>query len=397
MQHPRERTRLAEALHADSAWIEGSPEAEAIERHASEGCSVCARSLVNAREAVVDLTLAEAPAPPPSDQTRRAVLDRVRGKLASRRAAFVFQTGLGKGARSMEPSAVVAHKHLVDPADRARIAEIDALRAAESRPGDGSARMLSQLARFLDFSVFFVSIVRGERATYRAQRGLPESLRVARELRREMSYCTHCVSAAAPLIVENAIVEPFFRGNKAVTRFGVAAYAGVPLVATSGITIGTLCALDFAPRTIASETVALLEVFARRAIAIIERERAPRLLDEVIEAASDRADLHTASFFRDLVAVELSRAAKAASPRSALVTLTTSASPSAVVMWLDEHETAGRLDETSFGILLPNTGEGDAAQRAERLRAVAGDARVGSAIAPPGPFTAADWISSTLR
>lgn len=392
MQHPRSRTRSAEATHAESSWIEGSPEAADLEQHASQGCSVCARALVNAREATVDLALAESTPAPPREGGKRALLDRVRGKQGARRTAFLFQAGTVK-ARVLDPSAVVAHKHLADPADRARVAEIDALRAAEPRPGDGSARMLSQLARFLDFSVFFVSIVRGERATYRAQRGLPETLSVFRELRREMSYCTHCISGEAPFIVENALVEPFFRGNKAATRFGVAAYAGVPLRMTSGIVIGTLCALDFAPRSIPVETLALIEVFARRAVAVIEHERTPSLLAEVIEASSDHADLHAAPHFRDLV--DAGRAIAAG--RCALVTVRTKADPRTILGWIDEHETAGRLDEGAFGILLPSAGEDEAAQRAARLRASAGDAEVRSSVAPPRSFTTADWLTSALR
>ncbi len=393
MQHPRTRSRSAEATHAQSSWIEGSPEAAELEQHASKGCSVCARALVNARETTVDLALAETTPVPPREGGKRALLDRVRGKLGARRTTFLFQAGTVK-ARVLDPSAVVAHKHLVDPADRARVAEIDALRAAEPRPGDGSVRMLSQLARFLDFSVFFVSIVRGERATYRAQRGLPETLSVFRELRREMSYCTHCISGEAPLLVENALVEPFFRGNKAATRFGVAAYAGVPLRMTSGIVIGTLCALDFAPRAIPAGTLGLIEVFARRAVALIEQERTPSLLAEVLEATSDHADLHAAPHFRDLV-----DAGRAISPGGgcALVTVRTKADPRAILGWIDEHETAGRLDEGTFGVLLPNIGEDAAAQRAERLRAAAGDAEVRCSVAPPPSFTTADWITSALR
>jgi len=393
MQHPPVRTRSAEAMHAQSSWIEGSPEAAELEQHASQGCSTCARALVNTREATVDLALAEATVAP-REGGKRALLDRVRGKLGARRTTFLFQAGPVK-QRTLDPAAVVAHKHIADPADVARVAEIDALRAAELRPGDGSARMLSQLARFLDFSVFFISIVRGERATYRAQRGLPETLSAFRELRREMSYCTHCISSDAPFIVENALTEPFFRGNKAATRFGVAAYAGVPLRMTSGIVIGTLCALDFSPRSIPVETTALIEVFARRAVALIERERTPSLLADVVEASSEMADLHTAPWLRDLLAVELSRATSRG--RSALITLKTKADPRVVLSLLDEHETAGRLDEGAFGILLPNVGADAVALRVARLRDAAKDVTVGSALAPSGSFTAADWIASALR
>ncbi len=415
--------RPGEAPPPPSWWVSASPEISSLEQHASEGCSICARALVNGRETAVDLALA---APPvlPSGAARAALLDRTRAALRERRAVHAssfdgaandLPAPSGGKMRLLDPSAVVAHKHLTDPADAARIAEIDALRATEPRPGEGSARMLAQLARFLDFPLFFVSIVRGERATYRVQRGLPESLSAFRELRRDMSYCTHCMSGEAPLLVENALVEPFFRGNKAVTRFGVAAYAGAPLRTSRGIVIGTLCALDFKPRVLSvpmepradpdpgaagalhAATADVLAIFARRAVAEIERERTPALLPAVIEQASDRADLHAAPFFRDLVAAELLRSSRTGA--SALITLrvredAARRAPAAVLDLLDEHETAGRIDATSFGLLLPGVGPRAAAARFARLNAASRDVTLGLAFAPAGSSSAGGWITS---
>lgn len=391
-------TCLGEASRAQSWWASASPELAALENHASEGCSVCARALVNGRETAVDLA-STAPRVRPSAAARKALLDDLRARFAPPRGAAQAK------ARVLDASATVAHAHMADPADAARIAEIDALRACEPRPGEGSSRMLAQLARFLDFSIFFVSIVRGERVTYRVQRGLPESLGAFRELRREMSFCTHCVSGAAPLLVENALVEPFFRGNRAATRFGVATYAGAPLRTTRGIVIGTLCALDFAPRTLPDGTSRVLDVFARRAVAEIEGERTPDLLPSVIERASDRADLHAAPFFRDLVAAELATGpspARRSREPSALVTVraperAARTAAAALLDLLDDDETAGRIDATTFGLLLPGAGAEAAAARVARLRAAASDHAVGLALAPAGPSTADDWIASSLR
>ncbi|MEZ4295312.1 MAG: GAF domain-containing protein [Polyangiaceae bacterium] len=282
----------------------------------------------------------------------------------------------------LDPSAAVAHRHIHDPIEAARIAEIDALAATEPRPGEGTARMLSQLARFLDFSIYFASVVRGERASYRVQRGLPPELTAFRELRREMSYCTHCVSTGMPFIVEDAAREPFFRGNKAVTRFGVVAYAGVPLRLTTGTILGTLCALDFTPHAIPIGTVRLMEAFARRAVAEIERERAPHLFPELVLAASDRADVHTAAFFVDLVDAARAHSHDTARP----LTLLTFRAPgaSAVLPWLDENDTAGSLGEGAFGLLLPASDPAVLDERAARLHA-GGAEGVALTTAPPEP------------
>jgi hypothetical protein len=257
----------------------------------------------------------------------------------------------------LDPSAVVAHKHLAHPSEPERTREIDELRAAELRPGEGTPRLLAQLARFLDFPVLFVSVVRGDRTTYRAQRGLPEKQAALREMRRETSYCTHTVSGGAPLVIDNARVEPFFRGSRAVTRFGFVAYAGVPLRTAAGIIVGTLCAADTKAREIQPWMVAVMDVFARRAVAEIERERTPALLASVLAATTPHGDVHSGVFFQDLVAALHARP----SP-SALVAIRAS-SPEALLALVDEDEVAGQLAPDVFGLLLP----GGAAAAAERL------------------------------
>lgn len=430
-----------QAMTADphASWAPGSAEIAAIEAHAAAGCSVCARALVNAREAAVDLALG-VPTGRPSLAGRASLLSRTGAALRSRGpvdnadlASRISLDARGK-TRVLDASAALSIKHRHDPADAERIAEIDALHATEARPGEGSERLLSQLARFLDFTVFFVSIVRGERVTYRVQRGLPEAMRAFRDLRREMSFCTHAVSGGAPLLVENARTEPFFRGNKATTHFGVAAYAGAPLRTSKGIVIGTLCALDFAPRPLPPATSALIEVFARRAAAEIERARAEtaraaedEALPGIVERSSDRADLHAAPFFREILAAELWRSPSRwsadgppsgpksapssarndtpASQRATSVLLTVrlpdrlppDERTTVMLGLLDDDETAGRLDAATFGILLPRIGSEEVTARVARIRAARRDAVVRFAFAPAGASTTSEWIAAAAR
>ncbi|MFO0591219.1 MAG: GAF domain-containing protein [Polyangiaceae bacterium] len=424
---PRSGTSAHDALQAMAAdprasWAPGSAEIAAIEEHAARGCSVCARALVNAREAAVDLALAGPPSRP-STAARAALLNRTGAVMKSRGpvdnpdlTSRISVDARGK-TRVLDVSAALAVKHRQDPTDAERIVEIDALRAAEPRPGEGSERLLSQLARFLDFTVFFVSIVRGERVTYRVQRGLPEAMRGFRDLRREMSFCTHAVSGGAPLLVENAQNEPFFRGNRAATQLGVAAYAGAPLRTSKGIVIGTLCALDFTPRPVPPATSALIDVFARRAAAEIERAGRPdaasaanEAIPGILERSSERADLHAAPFFRDLLAAELwrspSRWSADASPSRAGSVLLTVRVPerlsvdertSAVLALLDEEETAGRIDAVTFGILLPRIDPEGVTARVARLRAGRRDVVVRFAFAPAGASTTPSWIAAATR
>ena len=77
--------------------------------------------------------------------------------------------------------------------------------------------------------------------------------------------------------------------NPAVEQLGVVAYAGVPLRAADGEPIGTLCALDYEPRTWSKDDLAFLTDLAAEVIAELQLLTATRL------AARDRARLRELS------------------------------------------------------------------------------------------------------
>ncbi len=404
-----------------------------MEEGASAGCSVCARELVNGRELSVLLAegLLTSPRPPrdappslsePFEKKGLALPERLRRSLAERRSKGSLRApdrnvgALPPSAvpRVLDPSAVVAHKHIGLAIEAERTQEIDELEATVERPNESSRRMLAALAGYFDFDLYFVSIVRKERATYRVQRGLDDTMAAFRELRREMSYCTHCVSAGLPFIVENALAEPFFRGNRAATRFGIAAYVGVPLRTSKGILVGTLCALSTRPRLISAESVAVLSVFGRWAIAEIERERSPGLLASVLEASSQHADILTERFFQKLLCADVARNKAPrdleAQPRfsnlanaskkealSALIVMQTGSIESALSV-LREGEAAGRIGPDTFGILLPNAGESGGQKRITEILEIAKThglalAHVGAAVACESPE---QWVSAAM-
>ena len=252
------------------------PDVLALEEHAAAGCSLCARALVNAREALLDLAVA-AGASAPAPELRDRVLASARATAPRPTEGAPPRRNTHEPAGSaQDPSARVAHAHLAGPDEAARIAEVDRIGGWEPRPGDELETILEEAQRALGFPVLFVSILRGERVGYRAQRGLPPALAAQRDMRREATFCTHCVAGDRPLIVRDAAGEAFFRNSKMLTRFGVRAYVGVPLRTLRGVTVGTLCALDFAPRDIGANEVGALERVAPRVAAAIDRgDRGP--------------------------------------------------------------------------------------------------------------------------
>lgn len=388
MDHAAFHERL-DAIAADAAVLarDGDPVLAALERHASGGCSVCARALVNAREGAVLLAAAGAVAVAPSGGGLRE-----RVLASARRRLPAIAAPLTDHARVLDASAAVAHLHLGAPDEAARaraVSELDALDALDAANcdparGSGEALTLAEVARLIGYPVLFISVIRGERVGYRAQHGLPPDLLGARHIRREMTFCTHCASAGAPLVVEDAASEPFFRGSKMVQRYGMRAYVGVPLRTSAGIILGTLCALDWAPRRRDDDLVRILELYAAPVAARMERRpgAAP-------ERTSSGAPIHPAPWFARLLDLELARAARGRP--ATLVTLAGPGSREAAAL-AAPGEVLGAVPG-GIGVLLSGAGAGTeaGAERFAAFRAVCPGAAY--ALAEPDGAAGARWAA----
>ena len=80
-----------------------------------------------------------------------------------------------------------------------------------------------------------------------------------RESSREVSFCAHAILRREVMVVPDALLDPRFADNPAVTddphvRF----YAGYPLAAPGGSRVGTLCLVDTRPRDIDGAGLRLL-------------------------------------------------------------------------------------------------------------------------------------------
>ena len=76
------------------------------------------------------------------------------------------------------------------------------------------------------------------------------------------SFCQHVVISGQPLIVTDARHHPLVCDNLAIRDLGVIAYAGVPLLDPTGAVLGSLCAIDTAPRQWDDAALAILRDLA---------------------------------------------------------------------------------------------------------------------------------------
>ena len=102
-------------------------------------------------------------------------------------------------------------------------------------------------ARLCDVPVAVISLVDRDRQWFKANVGLPG----VQQTERCISFCTFAIEEARLFVVEDTHLDTRFATNPLVIEAPYARfYAGVPIESEDGFLLGTLCVLDFKPRTL---------------------------------------------------------------------------------------------------------------------------------------------------
>ena len=160
--------------------------------------------------------------------------------------------------------------------EAARLEELEALGVLDTGPEPGLDALTRLAAHLLEVPITLVTLVDGTRQWFKSRVGLE-----ATETSREISFCGHVVARDAALVVGDAADDPRFLDNPLVTgppyiRF----YAGIPLRSQYGRVLGTLCAIDRQPRSLAPEKLELLRLLSGQVADQLEARRQRRLLAE---------------------------------------------------------------------------------------------------------------------
>ncbi|APX01076.1 MULTISPECIES: GAF domain-containing serine/threonine-protein kinase [Arthrobacter] len=154
-------------------------------------------------------------------------------------------------------------KHKVDasviPADEeARMEAVRSYGILDTPPDGAFDRVTALAARLFSVPVAIVSIVDHDRIWFKSHYGLE-----VKQISRDPGLCASAILQDDLWVVENAPEDPRTLLNPLVAgEFGLKFYAGVPLKTRSGHNLGTLCILDFEPRTLTAEDHANLRDLA---------------------------------------------------------------------------------------------------------------------------------------
>lgn len=132
--------------------------------------------------------------------------------------------------------------------DPDRLAALRQTGLLDSPPEAIYDRITRAAADALDAPFALVSLVDLDRQFFKSAAGQESTSPEDRQTPLERSVCQYAVANRAPLILEDARVDPIFKQHPAVRDGTVVAYLGIPLIDDVGNAVGTLCVYDTKPR-----------------------------------------------------------------------------------------------------------------------------------------------------
>ena len=189
--------------------------------------------------------------------------------------------------------------HLRDPNRLAALRQLALLDSPAEQAFDRLTKLATQV---LHVPVSLVTLVDEDRQFFKSCIGLPEPWTSERETPLSHSFCQHTMTSNGPLVIEDARQHALVRENLAIRDLDVIAYAGIPLVTTDGLILGSFCAIDSQPRGWTARDIEILKNLAESVMTEIElrseiaaRQQAEAALQHLNDILETRVQERTAA------------------------------------------------------------------------------------------------------
>jgi diguanylate cyclase (GGDEF)-like protein len=172
--------------------------------------------------------------------------------------------------------------------EAARLRTLEAYRILDTGRDARFEELATEVASVCGTPIATITFVDATRQWFKAAVGIPFE-----QTDRDIAFCSHTIlEPDRTLVVEDTTQDPRFANNPLVLGDPhLMAYAGAPMVAPDGTVIGTVCAMDYEPRTYTPNQLAVLRRVAAQVVELLDAtSTADRLLGIVPEAPGDASD-----------------------------------------------------------------------------------------------------------
>ena len=143
-----------------------------------------------------------------------------------------------------------------------RMAALRSLDILDTEPEERFDRLTRIAKRLFKVPIALVSFVDINRQWFKSCQGLE-----VKEMPRDISFCGHAILGDDIFIISDTLLDDRFYDNPLVINEPrIRFYAGIPLVISNEIRVGTLCLIDREPRILSEEDKELLRDLGQMAV-----------------------------------------------------------------------------------------------------------------------------------
>lgn len=165
---------------------------------------------------------------------------------------------------------------------------LDSYRVVDSFPESDYDDIVRLASLLCDAPTALISLIDRDRQWFKARTGFELT-----QGSRDEAFCAHAIRKPGEIFeVNNAAADPRFAENPLVTGpVGIRFYAGMPLVAPCGSSVGTVCVIDQSPRALSDKQKTALAALSRLTMSLLDGRRreieASRAALFAVEGAKD--------------------------------------------------------------------------------------------------------------
>lgn len=152
------------------------------------------------------------------------------------------------------------------PNETDRIAELESYKILDTQKEEQFDDLTNLAKHICNTPVALISLVDRDRQWFKSCFGLNVP-----QTPREEAFCAYTILSSEPFIVTDATNDPRVKDNPLVLHSPeIRFYAGFPLITKRGYSLGSICVIDFVPRSLNEEQREGLRILSKQVVLLLE-------------------------------------------------------------------------------------------------------------------------------